>query len=125
MILAQSAERGMNMVCRNVLIGTLVLAVIVVGTLAQAADLVEIPLTIENHRFAPEEITVKAGASFALVISNKDATAEEFESHDLRIEKVIPAGKTLRLRMPALKKGTYGFVGDFNQSTAKGQIIAE
>ena len=113
------------MVCRNVLIGTLVLAVIVVGTLAQAADLVEIPLTIENHRFAPEEITVEAGASFVLVISNKDATAEEFESHDLRIEKVIPAGKTLRLRMPALKKGTYGFVGDFNQSTAKGQIIAE
>jgi len=32
---------------------------------------------------------------------------------------MIPAGKALRLRMPALKKGTYNFVGDFNQSTAK------
>jgi hypothetical protein len=25
--------------------------------------------------------------------------------------------------MPALKKGTYNFIGDFNQSTAKGRIL--
>jgi len=27
--------------------------------------------------------------------------------------------------MPVLKKGTYNFIGDFNQSIAKGRIIAE
>lgn len=85
----------------------------------------EIALTIENNRFQPEEIKVKAGAPFVLVIANKDKGPEEFESHDLRIEKVIPAGRTVRLRMPALKAGSYGFVGEYHEKTAKGRIVAE
>jgi plastocyanin len=85
----------------------------------------EIKLTIEQHRFQPEEILVKAGAPFVLVITNKDATSEEFESKDLRLEKVIPAGKTIRLRLPALKPGTYGFFGEYHEATAKGRIVAE
>ena len=113
------------MLRRGVLVGALVLCVVAGGTPARSADPPEIPLTIENHHFTPEAITVPPGTSFVLVITNKDATPEEFESHDLRIEKMIPAGKTLRLRMPALKKGTYNFIGDFNQSTAKGRINAE
>ncbi len=90
----------------------------------EAAD-PEITLTIEKNRFQPAEIKIKAGAPFVLVITNKDATAEEFESKELRIEKVIPAGKTVRLRMPALKAGTYGFVGEYHEKTAKGRIVAE
>jgi len=94
-------------------------------TAAAAADPVEIPLVIEKNRFQPDAITVKAGAPFVLVITNKDKGPEEFESKDLRIEKVIPAGKTLRLRMPALKPGSYGFVGEYHETTAKGRIVAE
>ncbi len=85
----------------------------------------EVPLTIEKNRFDPEEIRVKAGAPFVLIITNKDGANEEFESHDLRIEKVIPAGKTVRLKMPALKAGSYKFVGEYHEKTAKGTIIAE
>jgi plastocyanin len=85
----------------------------------------EIPLTIEGHRFTPAEITVAAGAPVVLVISNKDKAAEEFESRDLRIEKIVPAGKTVRVRIPALKKGTYAFFGDFHPKTAQGRIVAE
>jgi hypothetical protein len=85
----------------------------------------ELALTIEQNRFAPEEIKVKAGMPFVLVITNKDKAAEEFESKELRIEKVIPAGKTVRLKMPALKSGTYPFVGEYHEKTAKGRIVAE
>ena len=85
----------------------------------------ELVLIIENNRFQPEEIKVKAGAPFLLVITNKDKGPEEFESHDLRIEKVIPAGKTIRLKVPALKRGSYGFVGEYHEKTAKGRILAE
>ncbi len=42
-----------------------------------------------------------------------------------RIEKVIPAGKTVRLRMRAPKPGTYPFVGEYHSETAKGTVIAE
>jgi hypothetical protein len=106
--------------------GLIASATLLAAGLARGADApAEIALAIEQHRFQPEKIRVKAGAAFMLVISNKDATPEEFESKELRIEKVIPGGKTLRLRMPALKKGTYGFVGEFHEATAQGRIIAE
>lgn len=96
------------------------------GAAAQTAGAPpEIALTIEKNRFDPEEIRVKAGAPFVLVITNKDGAPEEFESTDLRIEKVIPASKTLRLRMPALTAGAYGFIGEYHAKTAKGRIIAE
>ena len=88
-------------------------------------EIKEIPLTIEGHRFTPAQITVAAGTPFVLVISNKDKTAEEFESHDLRLEKIVPAGRTLRVRISALKKGTYSFFGDFHPQTAQGRIVAE
>jgi len=91
---------------------------------AAGAD-VEIPVAIEKNRFSPEEIKVKAGAPFVLVVTNKDATPEEFESKELRIEKVIPAGKTLKIRVRALKPGTYPFVGEYHEATAKGRIVAE
>ena len=85
----------------------------------------ELALTLEQHKFTPEEITVKAGQAFVLVITNKDATPEEFESKELRVEKVVPGNKTLKLRIPALKAGTYKFFGEYHEATAKGRIVAE
>jgi len=93
---------------------------------ASAADTPpELALTLDQHRFSPEELRVKANAPFVLVITNKDKEDEEFEMSSLRIEKIIPGGKTLQLKMPALKPGTYQFIGDFNEKTAKGRIVAE
>jgi len=91
---------------------------------AGAAD-TEIPLTIENNRFSPEEVKVKAGAPFVLVVTNKDSGPEELESKELRIEKVIPGGKTLKIRVRALTPGAYPFVGEYHEKTAKGRIVAE
>jgi plastocyanin len=91
---------------------------------ASAADL-EIPVVIEKNRFKPDEIKVKANTPFVLVVTNNDATPEEFESKELRIEKVIPGGKTLKIRVRALKPGTYPFIGEYHEATAKGRIVAE
>jgi plastocyanin len=85
----------------------------------------EATLIIQDNRFIPEEIKVKAGAPFVLAITNKDATVEEFESKELRIEKIVPAGKTVKVRIPALKPGTYPFFGEYHEKTAKGRIVAE
>jgi plastocyanin len=106
--------------------GALVLgAALVAASPSGAQEVPEVALRIEENRFQPEEIRVKAGQPFVLVITNKDKGPEEFESKDLRIEKIVPAGKTVRLRMPALKAGSYGFVGEYHEKTAKGRIIAE
>jgi plastocyanin len=96
-----------------------------VGAAGAAGAAQEITLTIENNRFSPEEITVKAGVPFVLVVTNKDTSPEELESKELRLEKVIPGGKTLKIRVRALKPGTYPFVGEYHEQTAKGRIVAE
>jgi len=120
-----SSIRGMGGLGAAVVV--LVLAVMAVGATPVAGQdkPAEIPVTIENNRFMPSEIKVKAGKPFVLVVTNKDAKPEEFESKDLRIEKVIPPGKTANIRVRALKPGTYPFFGEFNPKTAQGQIVAE
>jgi plastocyanin len=102
----------------------ILLAIVAAPGAAAAAD-PEVTLVIEKNRFQPEEIKVKAGVPFVLVVTNKDGAPEEFDSKDLRLEKVIPAGKTVRIRVPALKAGAYRFVGEYHEATAKGRVLAE
>jgi len=108
-----------------VAVATLLLAAVLAETRAADPPSPEIPLVIDKNRFQPDVIKVKAGASFVLVITNKDKTPEEFDMLEPRLEKVIPAGKTVPLRMPALKRGTYSFVGEYHAETAKARIVAE
>jgi len=100
---------------------------VVLGSVATAAaaDPEEFPLLIEKNRFQPDVVKVKAGAPFVLVITNKDKGPEELDMAQPRIEKIIPGGKTVRLKMPALKPGKYPFVGEYHSETAKATIVAE
>lgn len=82
-------------------------------------------ITIKDHRFTPSEIKVPAGQKIKLLVKNDDATAEEFESHDLHREKVIPGGSDAVITLRPLDKGTYKFFGEFHEETAQGKIIAE
>jgi plastocyanin len=93
---------------------------------AEAQDkTAEVPLTAANQAFQPAEVKVKAGEPFVLVVTNNDPKKSiEVENKDLRIEKVVPAGKTVKIRVRALKPGNYVFVDDFNQS-AKFKVVAE
>lgn len=91
---------------------------------AQAADM-EVQVVIKNHRFEPAELRVPAGQRVKLLVNNQDKTAEEFESHSLNREKVIPAGGKATIFIGPLKAGRYDFVGEYNEATAKGVVIAE
>lgn len=97
---------------------------LIAGFVSSAAAQPEIPLAIERNQFQPAEVKVKANTPFVLVITNKNPKAAEFESKDLRVEKVVPAGKTVNVRIRALKPGSYAFFDDFNQQTT-GRIVAE
>jgi hypothetical protein len=82
-------------------------------------------LVIENHRFQPESVLVPAGKKIRLTVENRDATAEEFESHDLNREKVIPANGKAIIFIGPLDPGRYPFIGEFNEKTAQGIIVAQ
>lgn len=103
--------------------GTLVTAsLLTTGALAAEP---EVLLTIKNHRFEPAELKVPAGQRVKLVVHNQDSTAEEFESHDLNREKIVPPGAKASIFIGPLKPGRYSFVGEYNEATAKGVVIAE
>ena len=81
-------------------------------------------LTIKDHRFEPSELQVPAGKRFKLAVKNLDPTAEEFESHDLKLEKVIRGRSEATLTVRPLKPGPYRFAGEFHEKTAMGIIVA-
>ena len=85
----------------------------------------EFKLVIENHRFTPERVEVPQGRKVKLVVENRDATPEEFESHALNREKVIPGKSSATIHIGPLKAGEYPFVGEFNEKSAKGVIVAK
>lgn len=92
--------------------------------LAQAAD-DEVSLIIKNHQFSPAEIKVPANQRIKLSVHNQDSSPEEFESHSLNREKLVPAASKVVIYIGPLKPGRYEFFGEFNPSTAKGVVIAE
>jgi plastocyanin domain-containing protein len=85
----------------------------------------DIAVTIQNHRFNPDRIEIPAGQKVRLVVENMDTTPEEFDSSDLRIEKVIPGKSKAPIFVGPLKPGEYKFMGEFNASTAQGVIVAK
>ena len=82
-------------------------------------------IQIKNHKFIPEITEIPANQKFQLVIKNLDKTLEEFESDDLRKEKLVGSGKTIKISVGALKVGEYKFYGDFHQKTAHGKIVVK
>ena len=115
---------GRNPRWAAIMAGLVVCAALLVAPAAWGQDLV-IRLTIQAHRFVPAEIEVPAGKPFTLAIQNADATAEEFESEELKREKVVPPGAEVTLRFGPLQPGTYPFYGEFNPQTAQGKLIVK
>lgn len=94
------------------------------ASVASAAP-AEFEITIKDHKFTPDTVTVPVGVKVKLKIINVDATPEEFESHKLNREKVIPGNSSAAVFIGPLETGEYEFFGEFNQATAQGKIIAK
>ena len=100
-------------------------ALVLAATTALAEGPAEFTLTIKDHRFEPAELTVPAGQKIKLKVVNADPTPEEFESHELNREKVIPGKATATIFVGPLKAGEYPFFGEFNPKTAQGKLVAK
>ena len=85
----------------------------------------EFLIQIKNHKFEPAILEVPAEQKFKLIVENLDKTLEEFESGDLKKEKLVGGGKKITIIISPLKSGEYKFFGDFHQKTAQGKLIAK
>ncbi len=82
-------------------------------------------IRFENHRFAPQTLTVPAGHPLVLRVINASQETIEFESFQLHREKVIEPNQTITVHLPSLSPGTYDFYDDFHQDVPEGSIVAQ
>jgi hypothetical protein len=82
-------------------------------------------LNLGSHKFLPAEFTVPANQKFQIQVTNHDDTPAEFESHDLKVEKIVVPGGTITVTAGPLKPGTYEFFDDYHPDDAKGVVTAK
>jgi hypothetical protein len=90
------------------------------------AEILKYEITIKDHKFIPSIIETTTDSVIKLKLTNLDQTIEEFESFDLKREKIIVGnGGTAIITVGPLAPGDYVFFGEFNPKTAQGKLIVK
>ena len=98
------------------------LLLLVFPVAVQADQLVT--LVIQNHTFSPSTFEVPAGERFRIQLTSHDESVDEFESYDMKFEKIIVPGNTVTVFAGPLHPGTYTFFDDYHPDQAKGTVTA-
>lgn len=108
--------------CRAVLL----FAVAFLGASAALADaLLTFRIVIKDGRIVPARLEVPAGKKIKLAITNESPDPSEFESAELRVEKVLSPGASSFVVIHALKPGAYRFFDEFHPDTSEMILIAK
>jgi plastocyanin len=91
---------------------------------AHAADLPTFQLEMKDGKLNPARIEVPAGQRIKIEVHNVGTGAAEFESVELRKEKVLAPGASSFVVIAPLSPGEYKFFDDFHQQ-AQGLIVAK
>ena len=104
---------------------TILLACALGTATAVAQEPGRLQITIRDHRFVPAELHAPANQTIVIDVHNEDATAEEFESTEFGVEKVIAAGRQSPVRIRPLAPGRYKFIGEYHADTASGTLVID
>lgn len=89
------------------------------------AETPELLIRIKDHKFEPATLDVPVNTKVKLIVKNEDPTPEEFESDDLKREKVVAGNSSITIIVGPLAAGEYAFEGEFNAKTAQGKLIVK
>ena len=92
---------------------------------AAHADLPTYTLVAKDGQREPSTMAVPAGVRFKIVIRNEGREPIEFESLQLRKEKVLAPGARSFVVIAPLKPGEYDYFDEFHPDTSKGRIVAK
>jgi plastocyanin len=109
---------------KNQIVALAAAALASVAGIAQAADLPTFKLEMNDGKLNPARIEVPAGQRIKIEVHNIGKGAAEFESVQLRKEKVLAPGADSFVVIAPLDPGEYKFFDDFHQS-AQGVIVAK
>ncbi|WP_428392719.1 cupredoxin domain-containing protein [Lichenicoccus sp.] len=100
------------------------LLIVTLWLAAPARAAAPVRIVLKNHGFTPDTVHVPANKRLLFDITNQDATPAEFESSDLRVEKIVVPGGRILVRAGPLRPGTYRFFDDYHPDQARGTVIA-
>ncbi len=106
-------------------IALLVLAAGAAAATAAMAAPAPVTLVLKDHRFTPASFTIPAGQKVTIILVNQDVATEEFDSHDLKVEKLVTPKGRVTFTIGPLKPGAYAFMGEFHPETAQGRVIVQ
>jgi plastocyanin len=95
-----------------------------IGRAQAAEEAVTFKLEMTDGKLNPARIDVPAGKRIRIEVKNTGKGAAEFESVELRKEKVLAPGAESVVVIAPLDPGTYKFFDDFHQQ-AQGVIVAK
>ena len=96
----------------------------VAATVAHADDAVTVKLDMADGKLTPARIEVPAGKRIRIEVRNTGKGAAEFESVELRKEKVLAPGADSVVVIAPQTPGEYKFFDDFHQS-ARGVLVVK
>ena len=105
----------------------LVAAALLMGAAPGAAWAQTMPsftLDMRDGVLDPTRIEVPAGTPFKLEITNSGKTPAEFETHDLKREKVLAPGVSSSIVFRRVDPGEYVFFDDFHPQ-ARGILVVK
>ena len=82
-------------------------------------------LEFHDGKVAPQRLEVPANRRFKLELRNTGDTPAEFESNELRKEKVLAPNSTSILVFRTLDPGEYAFFDDFHPDAPKAVLVAK
>jgi len=100
-------------------------ALLAVMALPALADEPTFRIDIKDGVITPLEIEVPANTRIRLEVTNSGTSPAEFESVQLKKEKVIAGGNSSVMVIRNLAPGTYDFFDDFHIDMPHAKIIAK
>lgn len=101
----------------------LIIALAPVAALAEEEPTFRIEF--KDGAVSPDRIDVPANARFRLELANVGLSPIEFESLELRKEKVVAPGTTTVLVIRTLDAGEYSFFDDFHPGGPSAKLVAK
>ena len=94
-------------------------------SIASADELLTFSVVIKDGHIIPARLEVPAGKKIKLTIKNEGPGPCEFESLDLKVEKVLASGSNSFVVIHPLKPGNYRFFDEFHPSSSEMLLIAK
>ncbi|WP_299540190.1 cupredoxin domain-containing protein [uncultured Herbaspirillum sp.] len=92
---------------------------------ASASDLPTFKLEMQDGKLIPSRIEVPTGQRIKIEVHNIGKSAAEFESVELRKEKVLAPGAQSFVVIAPLRAGEYKFFDDFHLDMPHGVIVVK